>query len=213
MVDLPTLSVFLLAVMVLFLSPGPNMAFVLSHGLAYGSRGGIAAALGITAADLTLTLLTATGVTALVAARPTSFDVLRYLGALYLLWLAVRSFRSSGAAMIKYDESQSVARIAGVAMLNSLLNPKALLFFMVFLPQFVVVERGQVALQLAVLGCSLSFAALLFNAALGTFSGRLGAFLLRSPRTMKCQRWLLIGVLISLALRLLLERPGLRTGQ
>jgi hypothetical protein len=81
-----TLSVFLVAALVLFLSPGPNMAFVLSHGIAYGPRGGFAAALGIGAADLVLTALTAMGVTAIVAAWPPAFDILRYIGALYLVW-------------------------------------------------------------------------------------------------------------------------------
>src|SRR5438445_466619 len=90
MVALSTLSVFLVAVLLLFLSPGPNMAFVLSHGIAYGPRGGFAAALGISAADLVLTVLTAMGVTAIVAAWPPAFDILRYIGALYLVWLAVR---------------------------------------------------------------------------------------------------------------------------
>ena len=74
MVDLSTLSLFLLAALALFLSPGPNMAFVLSHGIAHGPRGGITAAMGIAVADLVLTLLTATGVTALAAAWPPSFD-------------------------------------------------------------------------------------------------------------------------------------------
>lgn len=211
MVDLSTLFIFLLAVLALFLSPGPNMAFVLSHGVAHGPQGGFAAALGITAADLTLTLLTATGVTALVAAWPPSFDVLRYLGAVYLLWLAVQAIRSPGRAVITRREHASLVRVFRMAMLNSLLNPKALLFFMVFLPQFVVESRGNVALQLTVLGCTLSLAALLFNSALGAFGGQVGTFLNRSPRAAKYQGWFLGGVLFWLAVRLLLlERPSPR---
>jgi threonine/homoserine/homoserine lactone efflux protein len=77
MVDFSTLGLFLLAVLTLFLSPGPNRAFVLSHGIAHGPRGGCAAAAGIACADLVLTALTATGITALAAAWPPSFDVTR----------------------------------------------------------------------------------------------------------------------------------------
>ena len=98
MISLATLALFLLAVLALFLSPGPNMAFVLSHGVAHGPRGGFAAALGISSADLVHTLFAATGVTALVAAWPPSFDLLRYAGALYLLWLAWQALRSGSAA-------------------------------------------------------------------------------------------------------------------
>ena len=100
MVALSTLSLFLLAVLVLMLSPGPNMAFVLSHGMALGPRGGLAAALGIAAADLVLTLLTASGVTALLAAWAPMFDLLRYLGALYLLWLAWQAWRQPGVVRL-----------------------------------------------------------------------------------------------------------------
>src|SRR5689334_636922 len=123
MMDAGTLSLFVLAVLALFISPGPNMAFVLSHGLAHGTRGG-------SAADLVHTLCAATGVTALVAAWPPSFDVLRYAGALYLLWLAWQALRPSAA---RGDRAQAqpagFARILRMAFLNNLVNPKALLFF------------------------------------------------------------------------------------
>lgn len=145
MISLATLALFLLAVLALFLSPGPNMAFVLSHGVAHGPRGGFAAALGISSADLVHTLFAATGVTALVAAWPPSFDLLRYAGALYLLWLAVQALRSSGGLPTGARAQPSAfARIVRMAFLNNLVNPKALLFFMVFLPQFVDPARGSV---------------------------------------------------------------------
>jgi threonine/homoserine/homoserine lactone efflux protein len=208
MIDLPTLAVFLLAVFTLFLSPGPNMAFVLSHGIAFGPRGGFAAALGITLADLILTVLTATGITALVAAWPPSFDALRYLGAVYLVWLAVQAIRKPGKAVVTHREQASFSRIVRMALLNSLLNPKALLFFMVFLPQFVVESHGDVALQLTLLGCTLSAAALLFNSVLGIFSGRVGELLHRREGALKYQSWFLAALLFALATRLLLlERP------
>jgi threonine/homoserine/homoserine lactone efflux protein len=210
MIDLATLAVFLLAALTLFLSPGPNMAFVLSHGVALGPRGGAAAALGIAAADLVLTTLTATGITALVAAWPPSFDLLRWGGALYLCVLAVQALRTHVPAATSSAE-QALPRVFWRALLNCLLNPKALLFFMVFLPQFVVPAHGHVVLQLALLGFTLSAAGLLFNLLLGSFSGQVGRFLLRSPRAARVQGWLLAAVLFGLAARLLLlDRPAPR---
>jgi threonine/homoserine/homoserine lactone efflux protein len=203
-----TLSLFLLAVLVLMLSPGPNMAFVLSHGMALGPRGGLAAALGIAAADLVLTLLTASGVTALLAAWAPMFDLLRYLGALYLLWLAWQAWRQPGVVRLGTHGRVPLRRVFRMAMLGSLLNPKALLFFMVFLPQFVDAGRGDIVLQLTLLGMVLSLVALLFNSALGSCSGQLGRLLQRHPRAACWQRWALAAVLLGLALRLLLlERP------
>jgi threonine/homoserine/homoserine lactone efflux protein len=209
MVDLSTLSLFLLAALMLFLSPGPNMAFVLSHGVAHGPRGGLAAALGIAAADLVLTLLTVTGIAALVAAWPPFFDLLRYGGAAYLLWLAVQAVRAPGRAVLTRTSHVPMATVFRMAMFNCLLNPKALLFFMVFLPQFVHAERGQMALQLTVLGLTLTAASLVFHGALGFFSGRVGAFLSGSTQAVRYQSWFLGGILAWLAVRLImLERPA-----
>ena len=210
MISLATLALFLLAVLALFLSPGPNMAFVLSHGVAHGPRGGFAAALGISSADLVHTLFAATGVTALVAAWPPSFDLLRYAGALYLLWLAVQALRSrSGLPTGARAQPSAFARIVRMAFLNNLVNPKALLFFMVFLPQFVDPARGSVPLQLVQLGVMLSAAALAFNTLLGACSGQVGRWLQRRPGAEKFQRGLLALVMVSLAIRLLLlDRPA-----
>jgi len=211
MIGLATLSLFLLAVLALFLSPGPNMAFVLSHGVAHGPRGGFAAALGISAADLVHTLFAATGVTALVAAWPPSFDVLRYAGALYLVWLAVQALRSGGLRMGAPAQMAGFGRIVRMALLNNLVNPKALLFFMVFLPQFVDPARGSVPLQLVQLGVVLSMAALAFNTALGACSGQVGRWLQRRPGAARFQSGLLAAVMLGLAVRLLfLDRPAPR---
>jgi len=212
MISLATLALFLLAVLALFLSPGPNMAFVLSHGVAHGPRGGFAAALGISSADLVHTLFAATGVTALVAAWPPSFDLLRYAGALYLLWLAMQSLRSSNCGLPGGARAQPSAfgRIVRMAFFNNLVNPKALLFFMVFLPQFVDPARGSVPLQLVQLGVMLSAAALAFNTLLGACSGQVGRWLQRRPGAERFQRGLLALVMVGLAIRLLLlDRPSM----
>ena len=208
-VEPSTLALFLVAVLALFVTPGPNMAFVLSHSLAHGPRAGFAAALGISAGDLVLTLLTATGVTAVIAAWPPSFDALRVVGALYLVWMAWRAIRAPGEAVIAKQTAIPMRKLVRMAMLNSLLNPKALLFFIVFLPQFVNTAHGYVTAQLAILGITLSAVALVYNTLLGVFSGRIGAALQRNPRVAKIQGWLLGCVLAGLALRLLLlDRPA-----
>ena len=218
MIDSATFLLFLLAVLTLFLSPGPNMAFVMSHGVAYGPRGGLAAALGIGSADVVLTALTATGVTAMVFAWSAAFDVLRIAGAAYLLWLAIKALRSpenspdsapdSAPALHTSHAKLVFHSIFKTAMLGSLLNPKALLFFAVFLPQFVNPAKGDIAQQLVMLGLVLSAASVIFNTLLGAFSGRLGSLLARHPRAAIFQKWLLASVLAVLAVRMFLtERP------
>ncbi|MBW8357028.1 MULTISPECIES: LysE family translocator [Pseudomonas] len=209
MPDLSTLSIFLGAVLLLLLSPGPNMAFVISHGAAYGWRGGVASGLGIGAADIGLTLLTATGVTAVVASWPPAFDLLRYAGVAYLLWLAWKALAGNGALNLVDAVRVPLSTVFVRALYNSLLNPKALLFFMVFLPQFVRPDHGSIALQLVVLGLLLTLVSGIFHTSLGIF----GALLARSfsgttARFARLQSWLLAAVLLALALRLaLLARP------
>jgi threonine/homoserine/homoserine lactone efflux protein len=208
MIDIQTLLLFSVAVLTLLISPGPNMAFLLSHGISYGARGGLAVAIGIFAADLLLTALTALGITALIAAGPPSFDILRYLGALYLIWLGIQAIRQRGTSRLEKKQDASTWKIFRVAMLNSLLNPKALLFFMVFLPQFVKPDSGSIALQLLLLGIILSLIALVFHGVLGIASGKFTEMLSPAPSTGKYLRWLHAGVLFGLAARLLfLEKP------
>ena len=208
MISLTTFLLFCGAVLAMLVTPGPNMAFLLSHSAAYGPRGGLAVASGIGVADIIMTLLTATGVTALIAAWPPAFDVLRYAGALYLLWLAFKAIRAPVDAMVAGELQTSMRKVLVRAVAGSLINPKPLLFFMVFLPQFVDLQRGPVYLQLVTLGLTLTVLAFAFHAVLGIFAGEMGRLIARSPRAATAQRWLLGGVLSALAMRLFFtERP------
>lgn len=208
MIDLATLAVFSGAVLLLLLSPGPNMAFVISHGVTHGWRGGVASALGISVADLLLTALTATGVTALVASWPPSFDLIRYAGVVYLLWLVFKTLQKSPGMDAAGVNRVPLGRVFLQAMLNSLLNPKALLFFVVFLPQFVRPQAGSIAVQLMLLGGVLTLIATVFHGVLGVFGGALSRFFARRSNSAWLQKWGLATVLTVLAVRLaLMSRP------
>ncbi|MEM5433387.1 LysE family translocator [Cupriavidus oxalaticus] len=209
MTDLATLSVFAVAVMFLLMSPGPNMMFVLTHGVTYGWSGGVASALGIGAADLVLTILTATGIAAVVGSMPAAFDVIRYSGAVYLLWMAYKCLQAPAAPGGAVVSQATLKAVFARAMLNSLLNPKALLFFVVFLPQFVVPGHGPVARQLLILGGVLTAIAIVFHAALGVGSGAVHRFLDGNPKVARLQSLGLATVLVVLALRLIvMVRPA-----
>ena len=212
MISTPTLLLFLAATLALFLSPGPNMAFVLSHAATHGPRGGLAVALGIGLADVVLTVLTATGVAGMVAAWPPSFDLLRLGGAAYLLWMAWNAWHHPGQLALTRTGAQSLVTVFRRSALNSLLNPKALLFFLVFLPQFVEASDTPVALQLALLGGVLTIASVVFHGALGLVGGQLAnalsARLAHSPRLARLPGRMQALVLATLAVRLLLtQRP------
>ncbi|WP_317204958.1 LysE family translocator [Janthinobacterium sp.] len=208
MISLNTLSMFSLAVTMLLLSPGPNMAFVMAQGASHGARGGVVAALGIGAADVALTLLTAGGVTAVVAAWPPAFDLLRWAGVAYLLYLARKALQPPAAGGAAPAPQRALAAVFVRSMLNSLLNPKALLFFMVFLPQFVDFGAGAVARQLLILGAVLTLISTVFHALLGGIGGAALRRLGRHALAARLRPYALAGLLLLLALRLvLMQRP------
>lgn len=183
------------------------MAFVMTCGMQYGTRGGIAAAAGIAVADIVLTILTASGITAIITAWPPSFDLIRYAGAVYLLWLAWKALRTTGSSGKSADSKQpliSLTTVFAQATLNSLLNPKALLFFMVFLPQFVDMHAGAAWQQLLILGLTLTFISTLFHALLGSFGHAIRHLLGQYAHAARLQARLLATVLLMLALRLIL---------
>ncbi|WP_295476948.1 LysE family translocator [uncultured Pseudomonas sp.] len=202
MPDLNSLYLFSLAALVLLVVPGPNMAFVTSHALAYGWRAGFAAALGNALADLVLTLLVSAGVGALVMSWAPAFEILRMLGAAYLLWMAWQAVKDAKAPTGQPAQLAAWPRVLLRAALNSLLNPKALLFFMVFLPQFVTLGNGHVALQLLVLGALLSLMALLFNAFLAAAALLLKRRLVGGSRRARLANYGFAGVMAALAIRL-----------
>lgn len=218
MPDPAVLLLFVPAVLALLLSPGPNMAFLLAHAGGGGWRAGAAAALGIFWADLLLTAAVASGLGAVVAAWPPAFDLIRWAGALMLLLWAWRSARQAlsdgqgGPSALRVG-AERLRRVAAQAALNCLLNPKALLFFLVFLPQFVNAEQGGVAVQLLLLGLLLSLLALAFHLLLAGLAAQVAGRLQRSAgaRWRRALGLLQAGLYLGLALRLLgLSRDGVR---
>ena len=188
---------FLGTVILLTLSPGPDNMLVLSLGMAKGRLRGIAFGLGCALGTLSHTLLAVIGVSALIAASPLAFTALKVCGGLYLAWLGFGALRSRGAGKVGQLDApvESPRALMMKGAIAAAINPKVALFFLSFLPQFVVASHGHVTLQ----------AAVLFGL-LGFFSGSVGAWLNRRP---KAGVWLdrAAGVVfIGLGLRLIIAR-------
>ena len=179
-----TLFAFLGAALLVTLSPGPDNLLVLSLGIARGRRAGVAFGLGCGLGCLSHTLLAALGVSALIAASPAAFTLLKLVGGGYLVYLGVQALRSSGrldtpeAASVQESELRLFAR----GLFANAINPKVVLFFLAFLPQFVDSARGDAAFQIAQLGLVFTAQAALLFALLGWFSGHVGAWLKRHGR-------------------------------
>lgn len=136
---LPVFSAFFIAVLVLTITPGPDMIFFLSKSISQSRHAGFVAMIGASVGIIIHTLMVAVGLSALLAASATAFAVLKIAGALYLLWLAIDSLR--GSSNFNVDKSNTQADKLKTIFLKALginlLNPKIIVFFVTFLPQFV----------------------------------------------------------------------------
>ncbi|MCD4501164.1 LysE family translocator [Chromobacterium vaccinii] len=210
LVTLPQLAAFLAAAMLITITPGPDNLMVLSQGISRGRRQGMAFGLGCALGCLNHTLLAALGVSALIAASPLAFAALKIAGGAYLVYLGWGAIRSSGASFDADAQASgpqgSLAATFRRGLIANAINPKVVLFFLAFLPQFVNPAQGPVGLQTAILGSLFTLQGALIFGALGYFSGHVGQWLAKSR---KASQWLdrIAGaVFIGLGLRLILAR-------
>lgn len=154
LIDYATLSAFLLATLVISLTPGPDMTYFLGRTIAIDRGAGMVAVMGAMSGLVIHTFLAAFGLSALLAASPVAFTILKIIGAAYLLWLAIDSIRNGSALSIqeKSQKSSNKWRIWITGLSVNLLNPKIVLFFVTFLPQFVSASDPHAMGRLLVLG-------------------------------------------------------------
>jgi threonine/homoserine/homoserine lactone efflux protein len=151
MIDYHHFLLFLAAALVLAITPGPGIFYVLARTLAGGRREGIESSLGTFFGGLFHVVAAALGVSAILAASAVAFHTVKYVGAAYLVWLGIRMIRTRNAEM----PTQAATPAQGSflqGILTEVLNPKTALFFLSFIPQFIVAGRGHVFLQFLVLG-------------------------------------------------------------
>ena len=203
-VDPVTLLAFIPAALALNLTPGADMMFCVGQGLKSGPRAALAADLGIALGGMVHVALAGLGLGALVAAHPGLFDLIRWIGVAYLLWLALQALRSG--ALPSAAPPGGSARAFRAALVVNLTNPKVILFVLAFIPQFVDPARP-VLPQFLLFGLVLSLGGLMVNGLAGVFAGGLGRRLLGSPRMARGLGYASAGIFTTLALRLaLMER-------
>jgi RhtB (resistance to homoserine/threonine) family protein len=139
------LAIFLMTILPLVCTPGPDILFVTSQGLASHRKGAFLATIGVCAGYLVHALLATLGLAAIVSASPILFDIIRWIGATYLFYLGVRMLAAALSRATQHSQAKAVSRVLRQGILTSLLNPKGLLFFLALLPQFI--DRDQGALQ------------------------------------------------------------------
>jgi threonine/homoserine/homoserine lactone efflux protein len=207
---LPVFSAYALAVVVLALTPGPDMTLFLAKTIGQGRAAGFAAASGAFSGLLVHTVLVAIGLSAVLAASATAFTVLKIVGALYLAWLAIEAIRHGSGIVVGTARlpREPLGRVYLKGLLINLLNPKIIIFFITFLPQFVSPSDPYAAAKLLTLGASFIVIAAPVVAALILAAGVIGRHVAGSRRIGRALDWLFAMVMGGFAVKLALARAG-----
>lgn len=203
-----TFFYFLAASILLTLAPGPDNLYLLTKSLASGARSGIILAAGLASGIFFHTLLVVVGVAAFIQSSPVALGALKIFGALYLLFLAYGAFKTGRAgkkiSMKKADSTLSFVAIYRRGVLMNVLNPKVLLFFLAFLPQFVDFSSGFASLQISLLGLTFAIQAFVIFSAIAIGAGKVRKLILRKKNLGRILNFVEAAVLAIIAVTILI---------
>ena len=207
MPEAKTWIAFCLVCLGMALTPGPNMIYLVSRSICQGRWAGIVSLIGTAAGFVVYLVCAALGITALLMAAPIAYDLLRFGGALYLLWLAWQAIKPGGASPFQVRDlpKDSPAKLISMGFLTNLLNPKAAMLYLSLLPQFIDPHRGAILGQSLALGGSQIVISLTVNGCICLAAGTIATFLATRPSFALVQRWLMATVLGGLAVRMATE--------
>ncbi|MDP1535599.1 MAG: LysE family translocator [Burkholderiales bacterium] len=207
MIPHPDLLIFSGAALLMVLTPGPNMIYLISRSICQGRAAGVISLFGVIAGFFVHMLAAAIGLTAIFLAIPLAYELLKWLGALYLLWLAWQAVKPGARSPFEPRAlpADSPRRLLLMGFLTNVLNPKVAVFYLSILPQFIETERGSVFAQSLMLGVtqiSISFAV---NLLIALSAAGIATWFARNPFWLTAQRYVMGGVLAALAIKLAFE--------
>lgn len=207
MIEFSTAATFASLAFLMALSPGPNLMYLASRAICQGRSAGFASLAGVCAGMLAYVIATALGLSAIFQAVPVVYDIMRILGAGYLVWLAIKAFRApTKAPGTSTLVPEAFAVLFRRGLLTCLLNPKLVLMYGALLPQFVRAEQGALLWQTVQLGLLQIAAAACAHSCVILGASRVAAIVRGAPRFARLQRYFLGFALLAVAARLGLER-------
>ena len=194
-----SLGLFAVAALVLLLTPGPAVLYIVTRSIDQGKRAGLVSVLGVHVGTLAHILAAAAGISAVLAASATAFSAVKYLGAAYLIYIGVRRLRDRSSIVAPEPGKPKELRRAFLdGVIVNVLNPKTGLFFLAFLPQFVTEARGHVGEQVIALGVVFVLLGALTDSLYALTAGSAARWLRGQPRFLTGERWITGGLYISL---------------
>lgn len=207
MVPLADLLLFALAALVVVLTPGPNMIYLISRSICQGRAAGVISLFGVLAGFLVHMLAAAVGLTALFLAIPMAYEILKWAGALYLLFLAWQAVRPGARSPFEARAlpADRPRKLFLMGFLTNLLNPKIAVFYLAIFPQFVSPEHGSVFLQSLVLGFIQIGVSFSVNLAIALSAAGIAGWFQQHPTWLAVQRYVMGGMLAGMAAKLAAE--------
>jgi threonine/homoserine/homoserine lactone efflux protein len=198
---------FGLIALAMVLTPGPNIIYLISRSVCQGRQAGLISLGGIAFAFVLYILCAALGITAFLFAIPYAYDLLRFSGVAYLLYLAWQSVKPGGRSTFAVTNLpiDSSKKLFIMGFITNVLNPKVAIMYLSLLPQFIQPEHGSVLTQSLELGSIQISISMVVNATIVMMAGTLAKFLSSRPAWLKAQRWIMGTVLAGLAVRIALE--------
>ncbi|WP_459206394.1 LysE family translocator [Pseudomonas sp. MLB6B] len=213
MLDINNLPLFMLSVLLLSITPGPDMAYVIGQSVANGRRAGVISAAGVALGSCTHALASVVGLTALIAASPLMFSIVKYVGVLYLTYLGAKLILGTfGKAQSEVDPAAGIKRGASLGdllskgFITTLMNPKVLLFFISFFPQFVVPGGEHHTASFLVLGLAYALVAFATDVTFALLAGSAAGGLSRNRALQVWMDRVVGGVFMGLGMRLAFVR-------
>jgi threonine/homoserine/homoserine lactone efflux protein len=199
MPDWSTLSLFIAAASILVFIPGPNTLYIIARSVQQGRAAGTVSSLGVQVGTLFHVAAAAFGLSALLLSSALAFDIVKYAGAAYLIYLGVKTLLTKEKIEPTEEIKRgSLSRVFFQGVIVNVLNPKTALFFFAFLPQFIDATRGAVAMQIVLLGMILVFLGILSDTVYALAAGSIGNRLCGSIRFLRAQRYFAGSVYIGL---------------
>lgn len=208
MIPFNDLLLFGLAALIMVLSPGPNMIYLISRSLSQGKKAGIVSLLGVMCGFLFHILMVSFGLTAIFFAVPYAFVVVKFLGVGYLLYLAYNAVKSKNKI---FDADQNLKsdkplKLFNIGLLTNILNPKMAVFYLSFFPQFIKPEHGSILGQSFQLGITQILISFLVNFLIVISAAKMANWFSKKPIWLRIQKWFMTSVLTGLAVKMALTK-------
>ncbi len=208
MIPFNDLLLFGLAALIMVLSPGPNMIYLISRSLSQGKKAGIVSLLGVMCGFLFHILMVSFGLTAIFFAVPYAFVVVKFLGVGYLLYLAYNTVKSKNKI---FDADQNLKsdkplKLFNIGLLTNILNPKMAVFYLSFFPQFIKPEHGSILGQSFQLGITQILISFLVNFLIVISAAKMANWFSKKPIWLRIQKWFMTSVLTGLAVKMALTK-------